>query len=138
MGVEISDKHDSVLALKVIQDAVTKNNCIYNKQPKYLHSDQGSEFMARIVTNFIEQNNITISVSDKGSPWQNGYKESFFDKFKTEMGDINRFETLGELIEEIYSYIYYYNNLRIHTTIKTAPILFRQNHVDSVSHFSGT
>lgn len=129
MSAEISDKHDSNLALKAIQNAVNKNYKLHNKQPEIFHSDQGSEFMAQIVTNYLETNKIKISVSDKGSPWQYGYKESFFDKFKTEVGDINRFETLGELIEEIYSYIYYYNNLRIHTSIKTNPITFRQNYL---------
>lgn len=138
MGAELSDKHDSHLALKAIQNAVTKNKQIHGKAPDYFHSDQGSEFMAQIVTGFLEQNNIKISVSDKGSPWQNGYKESFFDKLKTEIGDINRFETLGEVIEEIYSYIYYYNNLRIHTTIKMAPTTFRRNYIENVSRKSGT
>ena len=138
MGAEISDKHDSILALKTLKNAVFKNKQIHDKNPDFFHTDQGSEFMAQIVTSFLEQNNIKISVSDKGSPWQNGYKESFFDKLKTEIGDINRFETLGELVEEIYSYIYYYNNLRIHTAIKMAPTLFRQNYIDSVSRKSCT
>jgi len=44
-----------------------------------------------------------FSVSDKGSPWQNGSQESFFGWFKVEMGDLNRFETLGELVEAIYA-----------------------------------
>lgn len=139
MGAELSDKHDSLLALKAIKNAINKNKQIHNKIPDYFHFDQGSEFMAQIVTNFLDQNNIKISVSDKGSPWQNGYKESFFDKLKTEIGDINRFETLGELIEEIYSYIYYYNNLRIHTSIKMAPTTFRQNYLrENVSRKLGT
>ena len=46
-----------------------------------------------------------VSVSAKASPWQNGYKESFFGHFKDEFGDINRFDTPGALIEEIYGQI---------------------------------
>jgi hypothetical protein len=53
---------------------------------------------------------IKISMSTKGSPWQNGYQESWYGKFKGEFGDFNRFESLGELVEEIYHQIYYYNN----------------------------
>lgn len=89
--------------------------------------------MAQIVTSFIESLNIKISVSDKASPWQNGYKESFFGKLKDEIGDLNRFDTLGELIEEIYSYIHYFNTKRIHTSIKMTPNQFRQKYEDSVS-----
>jgi transposase InsO family protein len=73
---------------------------------------------------------VKISVSDKASPWQNGYKESFFGWFKDEIGDLDRFDTLGELVEEIYAYIFYYNNLRIHTRLKMPPVVFRKQFLD--------
>jgi transposase InsO family protein len=134
VSVGVSDKHDSALAFSVIEKAVSK------AKPEFFHSDQGTEFMAQIVTSFLEENKIKVSVSDKGSPWQNGYKESFFDKFKVEIGDIDRFEALGELIEEIYSYIHYHNNLRIHTKLKMPPALFKQKFLDTdfVSEKTGT
>ena len=69
---------------------------------------------------------LLISNSDKGSPWQNGYVESYFGKFKEELGDINKFNSLGEVIEYIYHKIYYYNNERIHTTLKMPPVKFKQ------------
>lgn len=116
----MSNKHDSALALSTVERAI--NFCT----PKIFHSDQGTEFMAQIVTGYIESRNIKISVSDKGSPWQDGNKESFFGRFKEEFGDFNRFETTGELIAEIYSQIYHYNNKRIHTAIKMPPAVFRQ------------
>ena len=65
-------------------------------------------------------------MSDKGSPWHNGRKESFFGRFKDENGDLNRFETLSELVEYIYKQIYYYNNYRIHTSLKMSPVNFKQ------------
>ncbi|PIY16934.1 hypothetical protein CO112_02070 [Candidatus Dojkabacteria bacterium CG_4_9_14_3_um_filter_150_Dojkabacteria_WS6_41_13] len=34
---------------------------------------------------------------------------------------LERFETTGELAEEVYSYLYYYNNLRIHSAFCMAP-----------------
>lgn len=125
VSVGMSDKHDSALAFRVISEATIKS------KPEIFHSDQGTEFMAQLVTNFLESRGIKISVSDKGSPWQNGYKESFFGKFKDENGDLNRFDSLGELIEEIYSYIYYYNNLRIHTALKMPPVKFKQKFEDA-------
>lgn len=141
IGAEISQRHDSHLALSVIKNAIenikikSQNN---NQNIPIFHSDQGSEFMAQIVTSFLEQNNIQISVSDKASPWQNPYQESLFDKLKAKIGDLNRFETLGELIEEIYSYIHYYNHLRIHTSLKMPPVLFKQKFSESVSEIKGT
>lgn len=92
--------------------------------PEVFHSDQGTEFMAEDVTNFLEQLGARVSASDKASPWQNGYQESFFGKFKDDVGNINRFETPGELIEALYHGIYYYNNDRIHTALKMPPAVY--------------
>ena len=78
--------------------------------------------MAKIVTDYLELRGVKISVSAKASPWQNGYKESFFGHFKDEFGDINRFETSGALIEEIYGQIHYYNFDRIHRSLKMSPV----------------
>jgi hypothetical protein len=46
--------------------------------------------------------NHTISGSQKGCPWENGYQESFYGKFKVDLGDPKRFTSLGELTATIY------------------------------------
>ena len=65
-------------------------------------------------------------MSQKASPWQNGYKESFYSGFKLELGHPECYLTLGELIEAIAQQIHYYNNLRIHTALKCPPAVFAQ------------
>ena len=132
VSARVSDRHDSALALSAIEEALEA------QQPQIFHSDQGSEFMATSVTGFLEKQGVKISVSAKASPWENGYKESFFGRFKDEAGDLNRFETTGELVEEIYSYVAYYNSLRIHTALKMPPVRFRKKFLDSVSQKLGT
>lgn len=127
----ISSKHNSHEVLTVIEKALNKG------KPQIFHSDRGSEYMSSRVTDFLESNDVKISVSDKGSPWQNGYKESFYDKFKVETGDLNRFDDIGELIEEIYSYIDYYNKYRIHTSLKMPPVKFKKKSSDFVSRKRG-
>jgi transposase InsO family protein len=67
-------------------------------------------------------------MSTKGSPWQNGHQESWYGKFKGEFGDFNRFESMGELVEEIYHQIYYYNNRRLHSSLPTTPNQARINY----------
>ena len=114
------------MALAAIKAAVANTGT----KPEIFHSDQGSEYMAGACTGYLESLNTKISVSDKGSPWQNPYQESFFDKFKLEVGDLQRFETQAELVEEIYSYIHYYNNYRIHTMLKTPPQKFSENYLN--------
>jgi putative transposase len=88
------------------------------------HSDQGTEFMAQRCTDYLEQQGVQISVSDVAAPSQNGYIESFYGRLKHELGDVNRFDTPGEMIEAIYHHIYYYNHQRIHTALKMPPAVF--------------
>lgn len=123
LGIRISNRHNAELSLATIKLAVANER----RAPEIFHSDQGTEFMAKKCTGYLEQLRTRVSVSDKGQPWQNGSQESFFGRFKDDMGDISRFETLGELIEEIYSYIHYYNHYRIHTAIKTTPQKFSES-----------
>lgn len=120
VAAEIGKKHDSALTLRVIKQAITRTK----QPPDIFHSDQGTEFMARSCTDYLESVGVKVSASDKASPWQNGYQESFFGRFKDEIGDINRFETIGELIEEIYQHIHYYNTQRIHTALKMPPAVY--------------
>ena len=68
--------------------------------------------------------NISASMSKKSSPWENWVQESFYGKFKFELGNLNRFKTLEEAIEALHLQIYYYNNERIHTKLKMSPVQF--------------
>ena len=61
-------------------------------------------------------------MSRKGSPWENGYQESFYSNFKLELENTNRFENEGQLIEKIYHQMYYYNNQRIQSSIGNAAV----------------
>ncbi len=120
VGANIGKYHNSELVLATVKQSILNTN----HSPEIFHSDQGTEFMAQICTSYLTSVGTKISVSDKASPWQNGYQESFFGRFKTEFGDVNRFETVGELIEAIYQQIYYYNFERIHTVLKMPPAVY--------------
>ena len=65
-------------------------------------------------------------MSKKASPWENGYRESFYGKFKQELGTVNRFENRGEAIAAIHLQINYYNRERIHTSLTMPPLQFAQ------------
>lgn len=122
VAAQMGKHHSSELVFQTIRQAVNS----VRKTPEIFHSDQGTEFMAKVCTDYLEEIGTKISVSDKASPWQNGYQESFFGKFKDEIGDLNRFETVGELIEAVYQQIHYYNQDRIHTKLKMPPVVYAQ------------
>lgn len=116
VGINICRFHNRFLVVGALEDAV-----IRYKTVEIVHSDQGSEYDSDDFIAFVRIIGAKPSMSAKGSPWQNGHQESFFGHFKLEAGDLNRFESLGELIEYIYQQIYYYNHKRIHSVIKMTP-----------------
>jgi len=122
VAAQMGKHHNSELVFQTIRQAII----LTKETPEIFHSDQGTEFMAKVCTDYLEALSTKISVSDKASPWQNGYQESFFGKFKDEIGDLNRFETVGELIEAVYQQIHYYNYDRIHTKLKMPPAVYAQ------------
>lgn len=118
-GWSVLTSHAVQLPLNALIDAVEKDG-----RPKILHSDQGSEYKSKLYTGFAESLGIRLSMSKKGSPWENGYQESWYDKFKVDLGDPNRYKTLGELTVAIYQQIHYYNHRRIHGILKMPPVVF--------------
>ncbi len=134
MAKRIGKRHDSQLVLSSLHQAFATG-----VTPLVFHSDQGTEFMAQRCTDYLEDRGVRISVSDVASPWQNGYVESFFGRFKHELGDVNRFESVGEMIEAIYRHIHYYNHSRIHTALRMPPAVFAaQTFSDTCLHKLGT
>lgn len=123
VGINISRFHNRFLVVGALEEAI-----ISYGTSEIVHSDQGSEYDSIEFIAFVKIIGSLISMSEKGSPWQNGHQESFFGHFKLEAGDLNRFKHLGELIEYIYQQIYYYNNKRIHSVLKMTPVEFRKRH----------
>jgi len=121
VGISIKTNRNALLVSEALLNALSANPA-----PVVIHSDQGSEYKSKLFRSILRDYKILQSMSKKGSPWQNGYQESFFGNWKMDIGDVNRFETLGELIAELYRSIYYYNNLRIHTSLGMSPRKFSE------------
>src|SRR3989344_4205074 len=121
VGWSLLTCHTVQLTMSALIDAVEKQG-----KPDILHSDQGSEYKSKLYTSFAKNLGMNISMNHKGCLWENGYQESFYSQFKIDLGDPNRFKTLGELSAVIYMQIYYYNNQRIHLKLKMPPNQFDQ------------
>jgi transposase InsO family protein len=123
VGVSILNTHATQLVMNALSSAV-----LHRAPPRIIHSDQGSEYASKDYTTLIQKLGIKQSMSAPGCPWENGYQESFYKGFKLDLGDPNRFETLGELVAGIYQTINYYNQRRIHSTLRVPPRLFKEQH----------
>lgn len=117
IGHAISSRHNKGLVKSATLAAIKKRGCL----PQYFHSDQGSEYQSQEHADWLESLDVKVSMSRKGSPWQNGYQESFYSQFKLELGNINDCQSEGQALERIYHQIYYYNNYRIHSALKMPP-----------------
>ncbi|MGI9036069.1 MAG: IS3 family transposase [Pyrinomonadaceae bacterium] len=85
--------------------------------PRFLRSDNGSEFIAGIIKEFLAENNIKAAYIELGSPWQNGKGESFNGKFRDEC---LRMEIFGNWCEaEVVSEKWrkFYNAERPHSSL---------------------
>lgn len=122
VGWHIANHHTTNLIIRAFQDARRRTGTA----PRYFHSDQGSEYVSGAYAVLLMAHTVIASHSRKSSPWQNGFQESFYNNFKLELGDPNRFAEVGELIEAIHQQINYYNTRRIHTALKMPPVTFRE------------
>jgi transposase InsO family protein len=119
VGVSVLTTHHTQLVLNALGSAV-----LHRPLPRIIHSDQGSEYTSTDYTNLVQSLKIQQSMSAPGCPWENGYQESFYKGFKLDLGDPNRFATLGELVAAIYQTINYYNRDRIHSAHRMSPAQF--------------
>lgn len=124
VGWNLAIRHNTDLVLKALTAAINNRSV-----PEISHSDQGSEYRSKTMTDYQKKIGIKISMSNKSSPWQNARVEGFFSQFKLDLGDINRFTNLEELTINIAHQIYYYNHQRIQLSLKTTPKLFAKNYL---------
>jgi putative transposase len=119
VGISVLTTHAVELVLFALLSAIHSN-----PRPEIFHSDNGSEYNAAVFIGALATLGIAISRSRPGCPWENGYQESFHDKFKVDLRDLGRFKTLGELVLGVYQTIYRYNHTRIHSALKMPPEQF--------------
>jgi putative transposase len=85
--------------------------------PEYLRSDNGSEFIAKIVQRWLAENHIKTIYIEPGSPWQNGFVESFHGRFRDECLNREQLWTLTEARVVIGDYRCKYNQVRPHSRL---------------------
>jgi putative transposase len=85
--------------------------------PRYLRSDNGPEFIARRVRQWLGQTGIVTAYIDPGKPWQNGVGESFHSRFRDECLDREWFHTPHEARVLIEQYRRQYNEARPHSSL---------------------
>lgn len=95
--------------------------------PAFVRSDNGSEFIAWEVREALEEVGATPAFITPGSPWQNGFVESFHGRLRDECLDREAFLTLKETQVCLEGHRTFYNERRPHSSIGyIAPAEFRR------------
>jgi len=85
--------------------------------PEYLRSDNGPEFVAKSVCRWLQQADVQTLFIAKGSPWENGYVESFNGKLRDELLNRELFLSLEEARWVIDRWRLDYNHRRPHSSL---------------------
>jgi transposase InsO family protein len=88
------------------------------KRGAIIHTDRGSQYASAEYRRLLYIHGFRQSMSAKGNCYDNAQAESFFSRFKAELVEGGRFESVEQAKSEIFSYIEgYYNRIRRHSSL---------------------
>ena len=105
------------------QDVIDElfNLFIFRGIPAHIRSDNGPEFTAKAVRRWLNRLGVKTLFIEPGSPWENGYIESFNGKLRDELLDREIFTTLEEAKVLIEQWRRNYNQVRPHSALGYQP-----------------
>lgn len=116
LAIRIARKLKSTDVIDVLTDLF-----ILRGSPGHIRSDNGPEFIARAVRQWIAVMGADAAFIDPGSPWENGYCESFNSKLRDELLNGEIFYSLAEAQVVIESWRQHYNTVRPHSSLGYKP-----------------
>lgn len=106
--------------------------------PKFIRSDNGPEFIANAIKQWLSESCVETLYIEPGSPWENGYMESFNGKFRDELLDREQFHCVKEARVLAENWQLDYNHHRPHSGLKyKTPAEFAGACIASASALSG-
>ena len=85
--------------------------------PKFIRSDNGPEFIADAIKKWLKDKSVETLYIEPGSPWENGYIESFNGKFRDEVLNREIFHSAKEAKVLVEDWRLEYNNHRPHSSL---------------------
>jgi transposase InsO family protein len=102
-------------------------------QVEILHTDRGKEFDNQLIDEFLRFHGIKRSLGRKGCPYDNAVAEATYRIFKTEFCYQRTFQSLEELKLELFNYVNWYNEVRIHGSLGyLSPAEYKSVHIKTV------
>ena len=116
LAIEVDRKQTSRDVLRTLAQLMLKHGV-----PKHIRSDNGPEFVAKAVRDWLSRLDVGTLFIEPGSPWENGYVESFNGKLRDELLNGEIFTTLQEakVLTEVWRREY--NQVRPHSSLSYKP-----------------
>lgn len=116
LAIKVERKLNSTDVIDVLTDLF-----ILRGPPAYIRSDNGPEFVAQAVRDWITAVGAKTAYIEPGSPWENGYCESFNGRFRDEFLNGEIFYSLREAQILIEQWRKHYNTRRPHSALGYRP-----------------
>ena len=116
VALEVERRMDAKDVARVLEASVAVRGA-----PAYIRSDNGPEFIAKAVREWIAQRGFQTLYIEPGSPWQNAYSESFNSRLRDELLNVESFATLAEAKVLGKEYRQVYNEQRLHSSLDYQP-----------------
>ena len=89
--------------------------------PEYIRSDNGPEFISKSIRRWLKVSDVKTLYIEPGSPWENGYIESFNGKLRDELLNREIFDTVFEAKVLANRWKREYNTIRPHSSLQYRP-----------------
>ena len=89
--------------------------------PECIRSDNGPGFVATAIPRWLARMNVQTLYIEPGSPWQNGYAESFHSRLRDELLNVEEFENVRHAREHARAWREDYNECRPHGSLGGLP-----------------
>jgi len=116
LAIVVGRHMKSIDVLQVLADLFVEHGT-----PEYLRSDNGPEFTAGMIRDWLNRVDVDTLFIEPGSPWENGYVESFNGKFRDEFLNLEILYTLQEAKVLIERWRREYNTIRPHSSLGYRP-----------------
>jgi transposase InsO family protein len=116
LAIRVKRRLNSIDVLETLADLM-----IMRGLPAYVRSDNGPEFIAITLREWIAAVGAQTAYIEPGSPWENGYCESFNSKLRDELLDGEIFFSLAEAQVLIEAWRRHFNAVRPHSSLNYRP-----------------
>jgi transposase InsO family protein len=116
LSIDVARKQSSEEVLARLADLFVERGT-----PDFIRSDQGPEFTAQAVREWLARVEVKTLFIERGSPWENGYVESFIGKMRDELLNQEIFFTLREAKVLVERWRKEYNEIRPHSALGYRP-----------------